>query len=134
MFRRDRAGRDSEPMIWFYQRGGQHLYYEVRLRQDGPGFELGIWYPEGTVLTEHFDTEDALVLVDPPRSGVDKHALDSIRALAPQVIAYVSCDPSTLARDAARLTAGGYQLTQVRPFDLFPHTYHIESLSIFERV
>jgi hypothetical protein len=51
---------DSEPMIWFYQRGGQHLYYEVRLRQDGPGFELGIWYPEGTVLTEHFDTEDAL--------------------------------------------------------------------------
>jgi hypothetical protein len=51
---------DSEPMIWFYQRGGQHLYYEVRLRQDGPGFELGIWYPEGTVLTERFDTEDAL--------------------------------------------------------------------------
>jgi hypothetical protein len=47
-------------MIWFYQRGGQHLYYEVRLRQDGPGFELGIWYPEGTVLTEQFDTEDAL--------------------------------------------------------------------------
>jgi hypothetical protein len=47
-------------MIWFYQRGGQHLYYEVRLRQDGPGFELGIWYPEGTVLTEHFDSEDAL--------------------------------------------------------------------------
>jgi hypothetical protein len=47
-------------MIWFYQRGGQHLYYEVRLRQDGPGFELGIWYPEGTVLTEHFDDEDAL--------------------------------------------------------------------------
>ena len=31
-------------MIWFYQRGGQHLYYEVRLRQDGPGYELGIWY------------------------------------------------------------------------------------------
>jgi hypothetical protein len=47
-------------MIWFYQRGGQHLYYEVRLRQDGPGYELGIWYPEGTVLTEQFDTEDAL--------------------------------------------------------------------------
>lgn len=47
-------------MIWFYQRGGQHLYYEVRLRQDGPGFELGIWYPEGTVLTEHFESEDAL--------------------------------------------------------------------------
>lgn len=47
-------------MIWFYQRGGQHLYYEVRLRQDGPGYELAVWYPEGTVLTEQFDTEDAL--------------------------------------------------------------------------
>ena len=47
-------------MIWFHQRGGEHLYYEVRLRHDGPGYELGIWYPEGTVLTEKFDTEDAL--------------------------------------------------------------------------
>lgn len=47
-------------MIWFYQRGGEHLYYEVRLRQDGPGFELGIWYPHGAVLTEQFDSEDAL--------------------------------------------------------------------------
>jgi hypothetical protein len=47
-------------MIWFYQREGQHLYYEVRLRQDGPGFELGISYPGGSLLTETFDTEDAL--------------------------------------------------------------------------
>jgi hypothetical protein len=47
-------------MIWFYQREGQHLYYEVRLRQDGPGFELGISYPGGALLTETFDTEDAL--------------------------------------------------------------------------
>ena len=47
-------------MIWFYQRGGQHLFYEIRLRQDGPGFELGISYPEGTLLTERFLTEDAL--------------------------------------------------------------------------
>jgi len=47
-------------MIWFYQRGDQHLYYEVRLRDDGPGFELGICYPEGTLLTERFSTEAAL--------------------------------------------------------------------------
>jgi hypothetical protein len=47
-------------MIWFYQREGQHLYYEVRLRQDGPGFELGISYPGGSLLTETFETEDAL--------------------------------------------------------------------------
>ena len=77
--------------------------------------------------------EQPIVLIDPPRAGVDKHALDGIRALAPQVIAYVSCDPSTLARDAARLIAGSYHLVDVTPFDMFPQTYHIESISLFER-
>lgn len=70
-------------------------------------------------------------IVDPPRAGVEKHALDGIINLKPQVIAYVSCDPSTLARDSAKLINGGYTLKQVTPFDLFPQTYHIESISIF---
>lgn len=73
------------------------------------------------------------MIVDPPRTGIDKYALDAILQIQPQVIAYVSCDPSTLARDAARLLKGGYTLKQVTPFDLFPQTYHIESISIFER-
>jgi len=77
--------------------------------------------------------EQPIVLVDPPRSGVDKKAFDGIRQLAPEVIAYISCDPSTLARDAARLIAGGYRLKEVTPFDLFPQTYHIESIAIFEK-
>ncbi|MBN8583166.1 MAG: class I SAM-dependent RNA methyltransferase, partial [Anaerolineae bacterium] len=73
------------------------------------------------------------VIIDPPRAGIDKFALDAILQINPQVIAYVSCDPSTLARDAARLIKGGYTLKQVTPFDFFPQTYHIESISIFER-
>jgi 23S rRNA (uracil1939-C5)-methyltransferase len=72
-------------------------------------------------------------LVDPPRAGLDSRVLDAMQALGPRVIAYVSCDPSTLARDAKRLIAGGYRLAQVTPFDLFPQTYHIESILIFER-
>ena len=72
-------------------------------------------------------------IVDPPRAGLDKAVVDGILKLSPQVIAYVSCDPSTLARDAARLINGGYKLKEVTPFDLFPQTYHIESISIFER-
>ncbi|MCE7920530.1 MAG: class I SAM-dependent RNA methyltransferase, partial [Chloroflexi bacterium CFX1] len=73
------------------------------------------------------------IIADPPRAGIDKRALDAILQINPQIIAYVSCDPSTLARDAARLIQGGYALKQVAPFDLFPQTYHIESISIFER-
>ena len=72
-------------------------------------------------------------IVDPPRAGLDKSALDALVKLGPKTLAYVSCDPATLARDAARLLAGGYQLKQVTPFDLFPQTYHVESISLFER-
>jgi len=72
------------------------------------------------------------MIVDPPRAGIGKHVLDAIINIKPQVIAYVSCDPSTLARDASRLINGGYRLVEVTPFDLFPQTYHIESVSIFE--
>ena len=73
------------------------------------------------------------VLVDPPRAGLDKNVVDGILKLSPKVISYVSCDPSTLARDATRLINGGYTLKQVTPFDLFPQTFHIESISFFER-
>ena len=75
-----------------------------------------------------------IVLVDPPRAGVEKEALDAIVKMNPKMIAYVSCDPSTLARDAARLIQQGYKLLEVTPFDLFPQTYHIESISIFEKI
>jgi 23S rRNA (uracil1939-C5)-methyltransferase len=77
------------------------------------------------------DVSPEVVIVDPPRSGLEKRALDALQARGPRQIAYVSCDPSTLARDASRLIAGGYRLVEVTPFDLFPQTYHIESISIF---
>lgn len=81
----------------------------------------------------HLEVKPDIVLVDPPRAGLDKNVVDGILKLNPKVIAYVSCDPSTLARDAARLINGGYKLTQVTPFDLFPQTFHIESISFFEK-
>ena len=80
------------------------------------------------------DVRPDIVIVDPPRAGLDRRVVDGILALSPKTLAYVSCDPSTLARDAARLIAGGYRLVQVTPFDLFPQTYHIESVSLFEKV
>ncbi|NJC98259.1 MAG: 23S rRNA (uracil(1939)-C(5))-methyltransferase RlmD [Anaerolineales bacterium] len=81
----------------------------------------------------HLEANPDIVLVDPPRAGLDKAVVDGILRLNPNLIAYVSCDPSTLARDAARLIRGGYKPGEITPFDLFPQTYHIESISFFER-
>jgi 23S rRNA (uracil1939-C5)-methyltransferase len=81
----------------------------------------------------YLEAKPDIVLVDPPRAGLEKRVVDGILNLNPQVVAYVSCDPSTLARDAKRLIDGGYKIKQVTPFDVFPQTYHIESVSFFER-
>ncbi len=79
------------------------------------------------------DVKPGIVIVDPPRAGLEIRALEALLVLGPGRIAYVSCDPSTLARDAAHLIAGGYRLVQVTPFDLFPQTSSIESISIFNK-
>jgi 23S rRNA (uracil1939-C5)-methyltransferase len=79
------------------------------------------------------ETKIDLVVADPPRAGIAPPALEALIARAPRVIAYVSCDPATLARDARRLIEGGYRLVEVQPVDMFPQTYHIESVSRFVR-
>jgi 23S rRNA (uracil1939-C5)-methyltransferase len=78
------------------------------------------------------DIHPDAVIVDPPRAGLERHALDALIRLQPHHLAYVSCDPSTLARDAKRLITAGYRLVESTPFDLFPQTMHIESISLFE--
>lgn len=77
------------------------------------------------------DLRPGVVLVDPPRTGLALPVLDALVRMAPPTLAYVSCDPATLARDAKRLLAAGYTLQSVQPFDMFPQTYHIESISFF---
>ena len=75
-----------------------------------------------------------LLIADPPRSGLAPGVHDALRKIQPTQIAYISCDPATLARDAKKIIQTGYQLLSVTPFDLFPQTSHIESISIFERI
>jgi 23S rRNA (uracil1939-C5)-methyltransferase len=74
-----------------------------------------------------------IILLDPPRAGLSAMVLDGVVSLTPDIVAYISCDPATLARDAARLNRGGYQLIDSTPVDMFPQTYHIESINIFQR-
>lgn len=72
-----------------------------------------------------------LVLINPPRTGA-KVAVAAIPALAPERVLVVSCDPATLARDAAALAASGYVLITARPVDLFPQTAHVETVALFK--
>ncbi len=81
----------------------------------------------------NLDVQPDVILVDPPRTGLERGVLDAILQLSPSVLAYISCDPATLARDAKHLAAGGYTPKQITPFDLFPQTYHIESISFWEK-
>ena len=74
-----------------------------------------------------------LLVADPPRAGLGRRTLSGIASLKPREIAYISCDPATLGRDARYLTEMGYRLRQITPFDLFPQTYHIESISFWVR-
>jgi len=70
-------------------------------------------------------------VVDPPRAGLGRRAVRALAALAPSLLVYLSCDPATLARDARELVRSGYRLHSVRLFDLFPQTYHLETLSVW---
>jgi 23S rRNA (uracil1939-C5)-methyltransferase len=90
---------------------------------------------EGPLATALPDIEQSvdLAVVDPPRSGLDRHALDALVEHKPARIVYVSCDPATLARDVKRLARSGYTLREVQPVDMFPQTYHVESVSCLER-
>ncbi len=80
------------------------------------------------------DVKPDIVLVDPPRSGIDRRALDALVQLNPPLIVYISCDPATLARDVKRFLTAGYQLAQATPFDMFPQTFHIETVVMLSRI
>lgn len=88
---------------------------------------------EGPVRTAlpNLDISLDAAVVDPPRTGMDRFALDALVKQRPSRIVYVSCDPATLARDAKRLTRAKYHLVEVQPVDVFPQTHHIETVALF---
>ena len=71
-----------------------------------------------------------VVVVDPPRKGCDEKVLDTIVSMQPDRVVYVSCNPSTLARDLAYLNEKGYKCLEVQPVDMFPHSVHIENVAL----
>lgn len=82
------------------------------------------WYEEG-------NAADVLV-VDPPRKGCEEALLQTIIAMKPKRVVYVSCNPGTLARDLRILEDGGYRTIEVQPVDMFPQTMHVETVALIE--
>jgi tRNA/tmRNA/rRNA uracil-C5-methylase (TrmA/RlmC/RlmD family) len=78
-------------------------------------------------------TAESVVVLDPPRTGADKGAINEIVRIQPRRSVYVSCDSATLARDLKTLTAAGYRISTFRTFDLFPQTEHVEAVVTLDR-
>jgi len=84
----------------------------------------------GLDLAEHATGRGAFtrVIIDPPRGGMDKRSLAGLLALRAPLFLYISCNPATLARDLQTICETGYKVDAVQPVDMFPHTYHVETL------
>ena len=79
-------------------------------------------------------TAPDVVFLDPPRAGAKPEVLDVIRESGPREVVYISCDPATLARDLSRLCQdGAYRISLVKPVDMFPQTYHVETVVLMSR-
>lgn len=74
-----------------------------------------------------------VVVMNPPLTGAGEPVIRELAALHPRRIVYVSCDPATLARDSVHLVAAGYRLVEAQPIDLYPQTYHIETVALWEK-
>ena len=106
---------------------------DLRFNAELNGVYVGVFGGDSARELEHLGVLDALV-VDPPRAGLAREMPGLIAQAAPERVAYVSCDPQTWARDVARLEEEGYRLQSATPVDMFPQTYHVETVSLFNRV
>ncbi len=75
----------------------------------------------------------SVVVVDPPRKGLDSRFIESAVTMAPEKIVYISCNPATFARDAKLFAESGYQVEKIQPVDLFPQTHHVELVALLTR-
>ncbi len=103
------------------------------LRHNAASAPVPVRVVEGAVeaALPHLDTRWDLVVVDPPRTGLGESAVRAVVAGRPRAVAYVSCDPASLARDTRILIDAGYSLDWAAPVDLFPQTFHVETVAAF---
>ncbi len=77
--------------------------------------------------------KEQILIVDPPRIGLEQNGINNVLSFDPKKIVYISCNPVTQARDIKELENHGYKIKKINGFDMFPHTYHLESVAIIEK-
>ncbi|MGW4285108.1 hypothetical protein ACWEFY_35340, partial [Nocardia sp. NPDC004750] len=101
--------------------------------RDLPWVELRAQRVERWVLEHVGAAAPDVVVLDPPRAGAGKEVVGAVTASGPARIIHVGCDPAAFARDLGLYQAAGYRLADLRAFDAFPATHHVESLALLER-
>jgi 23S rRNA (uracil1939-C5)-methyltransferase len=102
---------------------------DLRFNAERAGLGLRVEQTDAEVWMEQLETAPDFVVLDPPRAGIGKRMVERLAQLRPPKLAIVSCDPATLARDLAGLTAAGYRIDRLTLVDLFPQTYHLEAVA-----
>lgn len=101
-------------------------------RLDNAEFFCGDAGQTANMLADKRLTPDVIV-VDPPRKGLDDNTIDAVARMAPERVVYVSCDPATLARDVKKFVGHGYTVKKYRAYDLFPRTRHVETVVLMSK-
>jgi 23S rRNA (uracil1939-C5)-methyltransferase len=112
---------------------GRGAIQDLKHNASGAGASITAMQDNVETYLATLDRAPDFVLADPPRAGLGKRVVRELARLQPKQIRIVACDPATLARDAAALLRAGYRLEDVAMIDLFPHTYHIESVVTLSR-
>jgi 23S rRNA (uracil1939-C5)-methyltransferase len=94
---------------------------------------ISLFQGKAEQIMPYLDADFDCILVDPPRVGLKKDVVSSIITRDPELLIYVSCNPATLARDTKFLATAGYRLDSSILVDMFPQTFHIESINIFKK-
>jgi len=102
---------------------------DLRFNAERAGLAVRVEQMDAEAWLDQLETAPDFVLLDPPRAGIGPHMVARLAQLRPARLAMVSCDPATLARDLAGLTAAGYRIDRLTLVDLFPQTYHLETVA-----
>ncbi len=112
---------------------GNSAVRDLKLNAEKAGVKLEVMRSNVEAFLPSVKTRPDFVLADPPRAGLGKAVTAELIRLAPPRIVVVACDPATLGRDLGVLTAAGYRIEKLTMVDLFPQTYHLETVASLSR-